>query len=188
MAMSIKRSFWKYDLVARKINFLIIFSRPTLRNKHVCLLCPSMPLFSYKHDSYFILFFYKMAGTGRSWVKILASWRGATLQRVVYEQCGHAPCPSGLSRFDYATHMSLYYGIGGTLRTPESSCFPSQSIHFLWIWAGLKIGTPRQVFLRSPDGILLVTKDIMTNKLRKHTFIFLSSYLFWSILVNLFLL
>lgn len=34
--------------------------------------------------------------------------------------------------------------------------------------AGLKIGTPRQVFLRSPDGILVATKEIMRNKPRKH--------------------
>lgn len=88
---------------------------------------------------------------------------------------------------------------------PVSSCFPNQSIHFLWIWAGLKIGTPRQVFLRSPDGILVATKEILGNKIRKHKwtpfsfehskkkkqmiptetsikfFLFIFSYLFWSI-------
>lgn len=96
-------------------------------------------------------------------------------------------CPSGLSRFDYAAHASLYYGIGGMLRRPESSCFPSQSIHFILDLGRVKNRNSQASLFKVTGWDLLVTKEIMTNKLRKHIFLFLSLYLFWSMISHLFL-
>lgn len=62
MEMSIKRSFSNYDLVTRKITFLVIFRRPTWKREHVCLLYPNA-LISQQ-------VFNEMADTGRSWVKL----------------------------------------------------------------------------------------------------------------------